>query len=466
MRLTAIGTISCLLGLGIAGCGKLAEDLPAPAKPEAQIHEVGWNDQASANFHGTVLHGGDYNYAKCVTCHAKSFSGGTSGVGCFGCHQSFPHKAGWKDTVSTNFHGKYLRLGMGELSDCAKCHGAGFDGGTSGTSCYACHASYPHKTGWLDPAAAGSHGKYLKAKNWLGPDPAKSDCAGCHGANLNGGSSGKSCFTCHASYPHTVFAAASGHAGYLFSQGYPLAQCKTCHGATYAGGAVVNISCSSSGCHVDNTGGAKSPEACNTCHGQFRTIATDALSAAPPKGVFGDSLTSARAVGAHSKHLLSGSLGKTVRCAECHTVPTTLFAAGHVDNPLPAEVVFNDTLARLKTGGGTFIPTPSYNSTTLTCANTYCHGSWQMKKSGSVFVDLFTDSVMVGKMENSVTWTGGSSEAACGNCHALPPTGHRFYPLSDCKNCHGAVVNGSGEIINQALHMNGKANTFGAERAF
>jgi len=464
MRSLGCATITILLGLGAAGCGAVNDDLPAPNTPGSQIHEAGWNDQTSANFHGTILQAGNYDYEKCVTCHAKSFMGGTSGVGCFSCHQSFPHKAGWVDTASTGFHGKFLRLGMGQLNDCAKCHGAGFDGGTSGRSCYTCHASYPHKPGWLDPASSASHGKFLKTMNWQ-----TVECARCHGSDFAGGSSGKACFTCHASYPHTVFVAASGHAGYLLSQGYPLAQCKSCHGNVYTGGSVVNVSCSSAGCHVDNTGGAKSPETCNTCHGQFRAVASDPLSAAPPKSVLGDSLTSAQGVGAHSRHLLSGILGRPVKCTECHVRPVSLFAAGHVDTPLPAEVVFNDTLARLKTGGGTYDPAPAYNAATLTCVNTYCHGNWQMKKSESIYPQFFTDSVMVGAAQAPV-WNGGASEASCGSCHgtaeSVTPKGHVAFNLNSCVNCHIGVVNGSGQITNQALHINGKANVFGLERTF
>ncbi len=460
LRLRGTGILIALLLVGAAGCSKLKDDLPAADKTASQIHDPGWNDPTSANFHGVVLHADNYQYNQCVSCHAKSFGGGTSGVGCFTCHQSFPHKAGWSDTSSTNFHGKFLRLGLGQLTDCASCHGAAFDGGTSGKSCFTCHASYPHNAGWIDPASAVSHGKFLKAKSWD-----TGECARCHGANFSGGTSGKSCFTCHPAYPHTVFASSSGHAGYLYTQGYPLAQCKTCHGASYAGGTVVNVSCSSAGCHADNTGTPKSPEACNTCHGQFLASASDALSAAPPKSVLGDSATTVRGVGAHAKHLLSGTLGKSVKCVECHTVPTTLFATGHVDTQLPAEVVFNDTLARLVTGGGTFVPNPTYNATSLTCANTYCHGKWQLKKSGPYAAFFTTDSVMVGAA-NAPSWTSGASGAACGSCHGLPPTGHPPSSLSDCQNCHGTVVNGSGQIINHALHINGKVNVFGQELAF
>jgi len=461
MRHMGTALVFVILCLGLAGCGKLKDDLPALSTSESQVHETGWNDQSSTNFHGAVLKTSNYNYTTCVKCHAKSFGGGTSGVGCYSCHTSFPHQTGWSDTASSHFHGKFLLLGLGPLTGCAKCHGTAYDGGTSGVSCYSCHASYPHKTGWLDPSVSGSHGKYLKSKSWH-----TSECVSCHGASFTGGTSGKGCFTCHATYPHTVFAAASGHSGYLYTQGYPLTQCKTCHGTSYTGGSVVNISCLSSGCHVDNTGAAKSPEACNVCHGQFRALASDALSAAPPKGVLGDSLASTRAVGAHAKHLVSGSLGKRVKCAECHSVPATLLVAGHIDTQLPAEVSFTDTLARLTTGSGTYVPAVSYNATTLTCKGTYCHGNWLVKKSGSPYDYIFTDSVMTGNANSSIVWTGGSTAASCSTCHALPPSGHLSFPLTSCVNCHPGVVNGSGQIVNQALHMNGKANTIYGERAF
>ncbi len=147
--------------------------------------------------------------------------------------------------------------------------------------------------------------------------------------------------------------------------------------------------------------------------------------------------------------------------------PTTTFAPGHVDTQLPAEVVFNDTLARLTTGGGTFVRSPAYNPATLTCANVYCHGTWQLKKSGSLYPEMFTDSVMVGTLANDPVWTGGGAlEAPCGSCHGLPPTGHRQQALGECVNCHLGIVNGNGQIVNHALHVNGKANVFGAERSF
>jgi predicted CxxxxCH...CXXCH cytochrome family protein len=459
LPLTCAGIL--IAAMALSSCSELKKDLPAPTT-ETGIHSPGWNDPNSSEFHGVVLKKDDYDLDECVRCHAKSFAGGTSGVSCAGCHQSYPHKPGWSDTSSTQFHGRYLHLMGGNTTECAQCHGSNFSGGTSGVSCYGCHASYPHKADWTNPSSVNSHGQYLKGKNWQ-----TAECASCHGADYTGGSSGESCFTCHPSYPHTVFGAFGGHAGYLYGKSYPMNQCKTCHGAAYAGGSVVNISCMKSGCHVDASGTAKSPEACNTCHGQFQAPATDALSAAPPKSVLGDSLESAHGVGAHRKHLATGQLGKAVKCQECHTSITTVFITGHLDTPVPAEVVFGDTLARLKTADGTYAPSPSYSATTVKCSNVYCHGNWKLRRATSPYKDyaIFTDSAMVGS-KYAPAWIGAASEATCGSCHGLPPVGHVMAALSECATCHGEVVNGSGNIIDKTKHVNGKINVWGSERNF
>ena len=339
-----------IAAMALSSCSDLKKDLPAPTT-QAGIHPAGWNEPASSAFHGAALKKENYDLDACVRCHAKSYAGGTSGVSCTGCHQSYPHKIGWSDTSATQFHGRYIRLMQGNITPCAQCHGATFTGGSSGKSCYACHGSYPHKAEWTSASATGSHGRYLKGKNWqIG------ECASCHGKDYAGGTSGKSCFGCHATYPHTVFASFAGHKAYLYGKSYPLAACQTCHGTSYAGGTVVNVSCMKSGCHVDASGTAKSPEACNTCHGQFSAPMADALSAAPPKSVAGDSLQSARGVGAHRKHLATGTLGKSVKCQECHSSISQVFVPGHLDSALPVGGCFWRHTCASEDGGRDICP--------------------------------------------------------------------------------------------------------------
>jgi predicted CxxxxCH...CXXCH cytochrome family protein len=131
---------------------------------------------------------------------------------------------------------------------------------------------------------------------------------------------------------------------------------------------------------------------------------------------------------------------------------------GHVDTPSPAEVQFEGTLSSKTTAGRT----PTYNADMLACSNTYCHGNFKN-----------------GNTNYTLVWNANSiSAAACGTCHgdpskatnaekALPKTSANggTHPNNlACSNCHGNVVNSSGNIISASKHMNGKLNVFGSER--
>jgi predicted CxxxxCH...CXXCH cytochrome family protein len=330
-----------------------------------------------------------------------------------------------------------------------------------------------HEAGWNDVAAANFHGKDLKTRSW--DDGA---CKPCHGGDFSGGSSKVACSTCHASYPHSVrfLAAGGGHQGYLRSLNYPLSTCATCHGVSYAGGAIVTKGCQGAGCHVDKAGNPKSPESCNACHGQFDASASLTgvaylLSAAPPKDVAGSADSTVRGIGAHQRHIATNVVGRTVKCQECHTVPAALNDGGHL-GALPAEVVFNDTLARLTTNKGTI--TPAYAAAFGTCANTFCHGNWvsSKAKAGANYDYAYIDSTMEGA-NTTVSWTAGAAAGACNSCHgtASPvtyvPRGHiQFASVTSCKNCHTGVTDASGKILDRTKHMNGKINIAGIEKSF
>jgi len=88
----------------------------------------------------------------------------------------------------------------------------------------------------------------------------------------------------------------------------------------------------------DDLFGPGKPE-CSSCHG-------DVDSPAPPVDTHGRAATTFRGVGAHRDHLLTGTLGADVPCGTCHKVPVSAADAGHMDTPLPAEVIFDGT-ARL-----------------------------------------------------------------------------------------------------------------------
>lgn len=332
-----------------------------------------------------------------------------------------------------------------------------------------------HPAGWADdPTSPDFHGRALKVTV---PAWNAATCARCHGSDWAGGTSGKTCYKCHAAYPHdkkfTVSSTDStGHIGYLQGNAYPLSQCQSCHGASYTGGAIANVTCEKSGCHVDASGTGKSPEACNTCHGTFNGLAADPVSWAPPKSVLGSTDSTLHNVGAHMRHLKTGR-GRLLKCAECHSVPATVFSAGHFDSAPPAEVMLNDTLANYTPTLGQKVNSthPAYDPAVYKCSNVYCHGNFVVKKGTSgvrgqdVWTFAFTDSVMVGR-NVSPDWTAGKAFSSCSACHGDPtvpgkisPQGHRDYTADglSCSNCHTKFG------TDPSTHINGKANVFGQE---
>lgn len=260
------------------------------------------------------------------------------------------------------------------------------------------------------------------------------------------------------------------HGAAIQNAGWEMRDCRQCHGGTYSGRNAK--SCMDGGCHVDANGNPKSPESCNTCHGTFRGAATDTSSWAPPRSIGGDATSTARGVGAHQYHGNSTvmDLSNPMSCAACHRVPSSVYASGHFDTPGAAQVLYFGQLAMTPSAGTP--PSPSYNAQTLQCGNTFCHGNWRMRKSGSSNPFVYSDSVMTGN-NRSVQWTGGSSEAACGTCHGLPPAGHlsQGITIAQCGYCHYVtsqfdLVDGSGAIVNKSKHVNGRINLYGNEQAF
>ena len=75
-------------------------------------------------------------------------------------------------------HGaQYLK----NTTSCTTCHGAKLDGGSTGVSCTKCHASYPHIAAWAKP---GNHGAaFAKILNQIHKDEGDvqvNECVMCH----------------------------------------------------------------------------------------------------------------------------------------------------------------------------------------------------------------------------------------------------------------------------------------------
>jgi predicted CxxxxCH...CXXCH cytochrome family protein len=221
------------------------------------------------------------------------------------------------------------------------------------------------------------------------------------------------------------------HGKLLALRTYDMSECKTCHGSDLAGG-IAKVSCSSSGCHIAADGG---PLACYTCHGDF------AKKLAYPQDA------------SHIAHIAGSGLSNVhLKCSACHQFKG-LSDPGHFggDNPDGAEVVLNaDTsisLAALTTKGT--VGTPSYNSSTHTCSNIYCHGN-------------FTNGNNVAPV-----WNGQPDQAYCGSCHGaakddpLPKAPH--FSITACYGCHEPVVDAAKNISTPAKHIDGKLRRYAQE---
>jgi predicted CxxxxCH...CXXCH cytochrome family protein len=157
-----------------------------------------------------------------------------------------------------------------------------------------------------------------------------------------------------------------------------------------------------------------------SCHG------TD-TSNAPPRSIAGVMDTTAIGVGAHQAHLVaSPSWHHKVECADCHVVPETVDAPGHIDGDGKAEVIFSTR------AGGT---ASTWNGTTCTAG---CHGqaTW-------------------GGTNPTPTWTRvDGTQSACGSCHGAPPPPP--HPTgSNCAACHPTMEENSLNFRDPDSHING-----------
>ncbi len=116
--------------------------------------------------------------------------------------------------------------------------------------------------------------------------------------------------------------------------------------------------------------------------------------------------------GAHPSHK-SPKLSLAIACAECHAVPSTIVAPGHLNGVV--EIAFSGrAIARDAPA--------TWNGTT--CSSVACHGA------------KLTDAPAV-----TPSWNDTSHAAsACGACHGLPPTQHTAATSCDRSTCHSEEV--------------------------
>ncbi len=187
------------------------------------------------------------------------------------------------------------------------------------------------------------------------------------------------------------------------------------------------------GCEKDRLADGLPPEInCSTCHGSPENPA-------PPVSLSGSKDTTDPGVGAHKSHVREGAISRKIECTECHLVPESVDADGHVDDALPAEITWGE----LATTEGL---DPVWDRENERCSSTYCHGA-----------------SLSGGSNTEPKWTVvDGTQKACGTCHGNPPP----YPHPDrryCHTCHGETVTANGTIdVAGGHHLDGELDSLSA----
>ncbi len=205
-----------------------------------------WPTEHKKGTWASALHGKKFlglGQGACLGCHGEDWKGGKTGYSCVQCHNSLPNHYN-DDLWGETGHGKYALTLGGDYTDCKKCHGANLEGKTFGEigvsdipACSSCHGSYPYKHAALWKTTFGGHGAYLLNEKKTN-NSALDECKKCHGDKLDGGGAGKSCFTCHTTYPHFE-GWNTGHGAYFIAneKNKDTKTCATanCHGLNLKG---------------------------------------------------------------------------------------------------------------------------------------------------------------------------------------------------------------------------------------
>jgi predicted CxxxxCH...CXXCH cytochrome family protein len=455
----------CLSVLLIGGCSKLKDqpNQPPLQTGSSELHQTGWLDTLSTNFHGKYIRGQSWDFSSCYKCHGNDYAGGTSKSSCNveGCHPGTPESCttchgGYNNTtgappkdLNNNYRTDSTGVGAhtvhltqskwGKPLDCTDCHVKPTKLNDEGHI----DSDLPAEIVWGDFAKTGN----------LSPMYNNTTCSNvyCHGGSLAGGSTvtpkwnqqdSLSCDACHGLPPST-----GAHAKHVTNSQQ---DCDVCHNSyqmnstvntethidgkidvqfsAEIGGSFANGTCSNVSCH----GSGDSPPwffigslGCTGCHGGI-----DNNTGAPPYDLSGNTNSSAKGVGAHTAHVGSPEWIQPLDCSECHVKPAQVNWPGHVDSDRPAEITWGELS---KTDG----LSPQWNGTN--CNNVYCHG-----KS------------LTGGNNNNPVWTS-DQDLTCDACHGLAPNtgGHNKHTADyriECSTCHDGYVNNS---VNKQVHVNG-----------
>ena len=355
------------------------------------------------------------------------------------------HPASWMDPDSPDFHGaRVLAVGT---DFCAGCHGQDASGGTRAVACSDCHEE--SRSGCVDCHGGLDNETGAPPYDLSGNSDIASIGVGAHTLHLEGegGFAGFECDACHL-VPSTQYS--PGHQDSPLPAEVTLNEAVTnrFYPATWdrASGTCTGVICHGAS-HTTPVWTEEAEFACTDCHGNPLREREEGQEfdpgPAPPFDLGGNFVTSARGVGAHESHVLTGPLRVGIDCDECHIKPQRVEDEGHIDGnpPFQAEIVWGD-LADLD---GDTTTTPVYiEGDNPRCSDTYCHGGRFVQEDRGFMTEP--------------TWTiVDGSQTACGACHKIPP--HDDFGLG-CDACHGSVVNPDTTISEsgKSLHINGEIN--------
>jgi predicted CxxxxCH...CXXCH cytochrome family protein len=242
----------------------------------------------------------------------------------------------------------------------------------------------------------------------------------------------------------------------------------TSYKSTEVGSSGNTKTCNNISCHGGKTRSAWSNTTVNTsnvcvhCHGINGTIVGTDLRAFAPgfrkQGTSTDQLVSSAdfRVGSHFKHLSSVYM-RNVKCNECHTVPSNVFDAGHIDSARYTSQTLTFSQSSSAAWDGTTSTklaafagyTTGTSAKGATCSSVYCHGN-RLKNNeagGTYRKPYWNYSAMINYTQAATT--------VCARCHGYPPTANNHSASTICSDCHvniSAVDNKS--IIDKTLHIN------------
>ncbi len=336
--------------------------------------------------------------ATCGTCHGLPPPPPHPQAGtCAACHADVMHDDGSVRDVTKHVDGTVQVT----AARCDACHGndetgappRALDGGTA--------TSQP---------GVGAHTRHLEGGLTTRPV----DCTTCHAvpampvtAQHPDGVVQVTCDTaCHfGAPPEWTASLAPGCAGCHGAPPPPphpaATQCALCHPA---------VSADTRMRHVDGQLDMAMPTSCDGCHGDSTSPAPDA--------------------GAHRAHVIGRGFARVVQCEECHVVPQTVLAPGHVNG-----------VTELRFSGVAVANGAAPSWAAGRCANSGCHD-----------VAHFTGANEGGGTDTAPLWVDGSART-CTSCHGAPPPPP--HPANTtCESCHSNVT-AEKTFISPEKHVNG-----------